>query len=237
MIIDLLEHLNKNDYEINLIDVSNLPDLAQKMNMYSPTLIVFNDDYRWNGPISLKAIERISNKDYPQKRPYSVEIGKKIYRGKISCLTEDNAFDICTCCSPDSSCCMYKGKWIKDIRSRFKLPHLGVISYKEGKCVGGAEFVPSIVVPYDVPKSLDIAFLTCSYLSDDKYDYRTYPLEILESQLKDLGYKKIEAIASEEVVFPNGPLSWFIERGYKDLGEVYYEKSDFARMHIVQKTL
>lgn len=29
---------------------------------------------------------------------------------------------------------------------------------------------------------------------------------------------------SEEVVFPNGTLGWFINRNYKDFGEINYER-------------
>ena len=49
--------------------------------------------------------------------------------------------------------------------------------------------------------------------------------------------EKLIAVASEEVVFPNGPLEWFIERGYEDLGEVFCEENDQARMHLVKKKL
>ena len=52
-----------------------------------------------------------------------------------------------------------------------------------------------------------------------------------------LNYKSLIAIVSEDVVFPNGTLNWFKEKGYIDLGEVYYEERDFARMHLVKKDL
>lgn len=239
MIIDLLKKIDKESNEICLIDVSHSFEAAKRMHMYSPTLLAFDDKYRWNGPITMKIIKEISEKNYPEKRPYSVKMAKQIYRGRIYNLTEDNAGDICTCCSPDESdtYCKLKGKWIEGIMKEFKLPNVGVLHYKDDKCIGGAEFVPSVKVPYDVPKGSDIAFLTCSYLSGGEYDYKSYPLEILESELHTMGYKKLEAVTSLNVVFPNGPLSWFIERGYKDLGLLYYEKGDFAEMHLVQKAL
>lgn len=81
------------------------------------------------------------------------------------------------------------------------------------------------------------AFLTCSYLSEEDYDYRSFPLMKLEEELVFLNYKSLVAIASEDVVFPNGTLNWFIEKGYIDLGEVCYEERDFARMHLVKKDL
>lgn len=59
----------------------------------------------------------------------------------------------------------------------------------------------------------------------------------LEEELVSLNYKSLIAIVSEDVVFPNGTLNWFKEKGYIDLGEVYYEERDFARMHLVKKDL
>jgi len=75
------------------------------------------------------------------------------------------------------------------------------------------------------------------YLSDENADYKSFPLQKLEERLPHIGYTELIAIASEEVVFPNGPLKWFINRGYGDMGEVYYEKNDSARMHLIRKVL
>jgi hypothetical protein len=117
------------------------------------------------------------------------------------------------------------------------LPYLGVLQFSGENCVGGAEFVPSREVPYAIPKTVESAFLTCSYLSDPVTDYKSRPLEVLEESLKELGFSEIVAIASEEVVFPNGTLKWFSDRNYEDLGIVYDERESFALMHLVRKKL
>jgi hypothetical protein len=38
-----------------------------------------------------------------------------------------------------------------------------------GNLLGGAEFFPSDLVPYYIPKGDDIAFLTCVYMTDSKF--------------------------------------------------------------------
>lgn len=106
---------------------------------------------------------------------------------------------------------------------------------QNGNCVGGAEFVPSEEVPYAIPKSKDTAFLTCSFLSSAKLDFRSYPLNILENELTKLKYKALEAVVSREVMFPNGTLKWFENRGYEDFGIIYTEKQDNAEMHLLSK--
>lgn len=124
------------------------------------------------------------------------------------------------------------------IREEFDLPHLGILHFEEeGGCIGGAEYVPSVIVPYHIPRREDTAFLTCSYLSSSENDYRSHPLERLETELSHLGFEYLIAIASVDVAFPNGTLDWFVERGYIDQGKIYYEKRDGAEMHLVKKRL
>lgn len=42
---------------------------------------------------------------------------------------------------------------------------------------------------------------------------------------------------SEDTPFPNGPLDWFLDQGYIDLGMIYYEERHFAKMHLIKKNL
>jgi hypothetical protein len=237
---ELLGTLKGNkEYLITIYDVSKDYSLAKEMNMFSPTLIVFNDELRWNGPISKQNIEDIAKGDVQKCQPYKVKSTSNIINGEIEFLTEDTVFRTCKTCSPSSEniYCMNKGSFLKEIRKKYNVPHLGVLHYVKNECVGGAEFIPSLAVPYDVPKGEDIAFLTCSFLSDEEFDYKSFPLIKLEEELIKMGYKTLISIVSEDVVFPNGTLNWFMEKGYKDLGEVFYEEREEARMHLISKEL
>ena len=76
-----------------------------------------------------------------------------------------------------------------------------------------------------------------AYNIPKKVDYKSYPLEKLEVELLGMGYTQIITIASEGVVFPNGPLEWFEKRGYHDLEEVSFEQNEGARLHLLKKAL
>jgi len=230
---------NNERYKINYHDISDDFRLAEKMNLFSPTLLVFNDTFRWNGPIKKEQIEAFEKGEIPHRKPYKVNQSDNVIKGLLKPLDEKTVFDTYQPCARSfgESCCVSKSTWSKNIRERYGLKHLGFLHYVDGECVGGAEFVPSLAVPYNIPKKKDIAFLTCSYLSGEKVDYKSYPLEKLESELPNMGYSQLLTIASEEVVFPNGPLEWFEKREYIDLGELSFEQNEGARLHLIKKDL
>ncbi|MFW6263414.1 MAG: hypothetical protein ACOC34_05225, partial [Thermotogota bacterium] len=174
----------------------------------------------------------------PYRKLYRVDQSDNIVRGLLKPLDEKTVFDTYQPCARSfgESCCVSKSTWIKKIKERYDLRHLGYLHYVDGECVGGAEFVPSLAVPYNIPKKKDIAFLTCSYLSGENADYKSHPLEKLECHLSEMGYAQLLTIASEEVVFPNGPLRWFLKRGYTDLGVISFEQNEGANMHLLKKT-
>ena len=78
---------------------------------------------------------------------------------------------------------------------------IGFMNVDGNSVLGGAEFYPSLYVPYDIPKAEDIAFITCGYLSDEDYDYKSALLKALETvsythlfkvRWKDIGEHKNE---------------------------------------------
>lgn len=233
----LLSSLDNSKYCVSYYDITDDYRIAERLDIYSPTLMVFNDELRWNGPITADIIERISKGDIPKAEPHYIELSNNLIEGSTKFVTEENVFDTCIPCFAGKEYYYEKAEWIKKIKEDFGLDHLGVLHYWEGKCVGGAEYVPSLIVPYPIPKGKNIAFLTCSYLSDEDVDYRSHPLKVLEAELPKYGYEALIAIVAEKVTLPNGTLEWFINRGYVDLGELYYEERDFARMHLVKKEL
>lgn len=238
--IKILKEIEKEySLKINYIDITNRPDLAKEINLYSPTLTVFDNKLRWTGPISKDLIVKYIDGNIKKRKPYIVKSENVTVKGTLKFLIPNICEDIKGLCCPSScnSSSGMKGRWISNIMNKYELEHLGILHYSNGQCVGGAEFIPSLEVPYNIPKGKEIAFLTCVYASDPKYDFKSYPLEILEEELKKLGYTKIYAIASEEVAFPNGPLEWFIMKGYKDLKRLYFEENDSAYQHLIEKEL
>ncbi len=238
-ILNILKKVGKDkSFNVKLYDVSKDYNLAKKINMYSPTLLIFNNNMRWNGPISIDFIQKISNNQIIERKPYTVKNSLNRINGEIRDLIDDTVLDTYTPCGcSNKKSCSYKSNWIKNLMDKYNLPHLGKLHYFNDYCVGGAEFVPTHEAPYDIPKGNDIAFLTCSFVSSEIADYKSYPLEKLENDLPNLGFKSILAIASEDVVFPNGTVDWFLSRDYLDRGVLYYEENDYAKMHLVEKKL
>lgn len=235
----LITFISDERCKINLYDISKDHKIAQNLNIFSPNMIVIDDNVRWHGPISIKDIESILDGIIPRARPYNIRISNNIVVGDIKDLTEETIIDTCLLCSSSKKnvYCNEKGNWIKDLREKYNLPHMGKLHYLDEICIGGSEFIPSMEVPYPIPKSEDIAFLTCSFASSEDGDYKAYPLQNLEEELPKLGFNSIIAVASENTPFPNGPLEWFLDKGYIDLGFIYNEERHFAKMHLVKKDL
>lgn len=235
----LEKYSNYKECKISFFDISGKQALAKKLNIFSPNMMIINDNIRWHGPISCNVVESILSGTIPEGKPYYVEMSNDVVKGDIKDLTESTVKDTCMLCasSKKNSYCGDKSKWILEIRDEFNLPHLGKLHYLKGECIGGAEFVPSKIVPYPIPRAEDLAFLTCSFGTSEKGDFKSYPLQKLEEDLIKLGYKSIIAIVSEDTPFPNGPLQWFIAKGFEDLGFIYYEERHFAKMHLVLKTM
>ena len=127
--------------------------------------------------------------------------------------------------------CLKKREFLSSLCDNF----YGYLHLDNERVVGGAEYVPSLHVPYDIPKDEKTAFLTCIYHSSSEFDYKSYPLEKLEQRLAEK-YEKIIAISDETGTFPNGNLQWFLDNGYEDKGVIGVEEG-YCRLHLVGKTL
>ncbi len=87
------------------------------------------------------------------------------------------------------------------------------------------EYLPAKVIPYDIPHDDDIAFLTCVYMTDAAYDYKSAPLMELEKYLAG-EYKRILAISDEKGVFSNGDWTFLSAMDFR-------MKVSFLKMKII----
>lgn len=97
-------------------------------------------------------------------------ISRTFIKGTVEQLSLDK-FDIaCDCCG-DKTSENYKKKI--EFLKQYDLDIYGFI-HKNGKgeLVGGVEYLPAKVIPYDIPHDEDTAFLTCVYMTDAAYDYK-----------------------------------------------------------------
>lgn len=226
---------------LELYDFTNDPGICSRYRIFSPTMLLVNDELRWHGPFTReKVLQMLDEDEEVEPVGYEVEQSDLLVSGDLVPNTPHTALTTCEPCigSADSGLCRGKSEWVESVLKATGMTHLGYLHMHEDRCVGGAEFLPSEFVPYPIDdKRKGNAFLTCSYLSSDKADYRTHPLLRLIDDLKAWGFDTISTIASKDVVFPNGPTRWFEKKGFKDKGVLLTEELHKAEMHLMQMSL
>lgn len=219
--------------DIRCYDFANDFQLAEEMNIFFPTLTVLDEKKRYYSPLSQTFLEQISQGKYPEESPYLPKLSDRIVEKIIEPISDKNIHIACDCCGrPSENGCLGKAIFLENTGLNiYGFLHRDAL----GKLLGGAEYLPAALVPYPIAHDEDIAFITCVYMSDEEYDYKSAPLKALEEYLKK-DYKKVVIIADEAGVFPNGDMPFFIRKGYRDDGMVY-EDSGYCRLHILSKTL
>lgn len=229
--LELLEKYSKY-LDITFCNIKDNFEVAKRQQMFFPTLTIVNGIKRYFSPISEKFLDNLLNNQYPEEKPYIVNHGREIYVGKVTPITEENMGIANRCTGRNCSHnCHKKVALLKE----YGLDTFGFINIEDHKLLGGIEYVPSKIVPYNIPKSDDVAFITCAYLTSDKYDYKSAPLKALEKYLKDK-YSKIIAITDEVGAFPNGDLKWFLDNGFMDEDVISYEPG-YCKLHLVSKNI
>ncbi len=230
----MLRLLNKYEehFDITTYNVANDFVLAQQQRMFFPTLTVIDGKQRCFAPLSERFFATLLRGEPVSERPYIIELGREPYEGEILPLTCENMEVAGRCIGRDCrDDCQKKAEFLRQHNGDI----FGFINVENGKLLGGLEFVPSITVPYDIPKDENAAFLTCAYLSSDKYDYKSASLAALERHLAEQ-YSKLIAISDEVSTFPNGDLKWFLDNGFKDEGVISIEPG-YCVLHLVTKSL
>jgi hypothetical protein len=223
---------------LHLYDLTEDATVAEKYRIFSPNLLIVNDMYRLHGPFTKDRVHSMLDDERVEPSRYVIRQSDEVVRGDLVAITSDSVLQTSTACVgiDDSGLCRGKSEWVTNIVAKTGLKHLGYIHRVSGKCVGGAEFLPSPIVPYPIPDKRDgNAFLTCSYMSDENSDFKTHPLEAMEKDLSDWGFDTLSVAASSEVVFPNGPAEWFEKKGFEDKGALVEEELHGAEIRYLQK--
>ena len=225
---------------LHLFDITDDERTCKEYSIFSPTMTIVNEKHRWHGPFTKDQILLMLEDEMvrPETRP--IDQSDDIVRGDLVTITPESVLQTCTPCigMDDKGLCYGKSEWIADVMKDKGLRHLGYLHFVDGKCVGGAEFLPSKKVPYPIPdKRDDNAFLTCSYVSSETKDFKSHPLEKLVEDLKEQGFVTLSVAASEHVVLPNGPKAWFERKGFVDKGVLSKEGLHGAEIHYLQLDL
>lgn len=231
-IIQLLDAYREK-LEINLHDISHDGALTEKMRMFFPMLTVLNGEKRYYAPLNRVFLDQASQGLYPQERPFLPALSETVVTETIEPLTLDQVKAACACCGrPTARNCEKKQAFLRGFgREVYGFLHMDA----DGHLIGGAEYLPSMCVPYGIAHEPGTAFITCVYMSDAQRDTKSAPLRALEAYLRTT-YEKVIAISDERGVFPNGDLHFFLRNGYRDEG-VVYEDASYCRLHLVSKCL
>lgn len=227
------------DLEVKYLEMQDNLEDVKRLNFFSPTFTIFDGNLRWTGPITYDLVKDYLEGKKISRRPYIVRSENQVINGQLKPFTPERHQDIRgLCCHKNcQGASADKQAWMKQVMGKYDLDHLGYLHYRDGNCVGGAEYLPSLAVPYHIPKDEQTAFISCVYASDPVFDYKKYPLETLEEDLKSKGFTRLVLIASDKVAFPNGPLDWFLDQGYKQKNMVYYEENDGAYQYLMEKRI
>lgn len=222
----------ENRLDIRIHDITNDAPLAKRLRMYYPTLTILNGQRRYYRPLDRAFLDTVCGGIYPEERPYLPTLGTEPYCGSIVPLTSGNCW-LAGRCTGRSHCAgaAEKARFLE----KQGLSIFGFLNLEEGALLGGVEFVPSLLVPYDIPRDAQTAFLTCVYLSDSQYDYKSGPLQALEAHLA-AQYRRVLVISDEQGVFPNGDMAFFLRNGYTDLG-IAAREDGYCTLHLLEKQL
>ena len=231
--IDLLREY-EGSFELRLHDITGRPELAKEMRMFYPTLTVVDGRYRFYSPLDRAFLDALCGGTIPAEEPYRPSLGTRELVGEIVPLTRENCAIAGRCTGRTGagceSCAARKARFLEECR----LEIFGFLNLHEGGLAGGAEYLPSLLVPYDIPRGERTAFITCVYLSDPEFDGKSAPLRALERYLAGT-YDRALVVSEEEGVFPNGDVAFFLRNGYRDLGVVASE--DYCTLHLMEKRL
>lgn len=230
--IRLLEEY-RDKIDIYFHDISRNFELAQKMNMFYPTLIMLDEHKRYYSPLRKDFLEQAAVGIYPVEKPFLPSLSRKTVTKYLQPLVPENVTLACDCCgSKTEGNCLKKKQFLASCNQEI----YGFIHIDEfGNLIGGAEYLPSVIIPYAIPHNEKTAFITCVYMSDPEFDYKSAPLKTLESYLSQQ-YTELLAVTDVNGVFPNGDISFFTQNGYDDKG-VVFEDPDYCSLHLVSKRL
>lgn len=231
--VEILYELNryKEKVNINTYEISNDLPTCKNNKIFFPFLTVINNVNRYYAPITQKFMEQVISGVIPVEKPYIPKLGTESVTKTIKPITKDN-YNIASQCTSRVNClgCGSKITMYDAIHEDI----YGFMNLSGNHLLGGVEFVPSNLVPYDIPKGEETAFITCTYLSNKDYDYKSAPLMALEDYLKNI-YKKVLVISDEMGIFPNGNLEFFLKNNYKDQAIVF--EDDYCKLHLMAKIL
>lgn len=218
--------------ELHIHDITGNPGLAMEQRMFFPTLAVAEGRRRYFAPLTVRFLDALCSGLLPEELPYRPKLGRTPVEAAVRPIRRENCTLAGRCTGRERPTgCMKKAGFLQAMGLEvFGFQHL-----RGTTLLGGAEYVPSLQVPYPIPKDNETAFLTCVYCTDNRYDGKTAPLRTLEAFLSSR-YRRVCAVCDEAGIFPNGDLAFFLGNGYRDRGVVSVEPG-YCTLHLMEKQI
>lgn len=234
IIAEMLELFQQDHMDdVQCIDITHREDIAVEKQIYYPFLTIFNETLFWYGPVTADVLDGVRSNRITREEPFLLSQSQAVVKGDLIPLSSSTMRLVQQGCTMCGDCGQTKRK--AEFLSSCGLDHFGFVHQLNGKTVGGVEWMPSLQVPYPIPKDKDTAFLTCVYHSSDTADFKSWPLLRLEERLRQT-YQRILVISDEESTFPNGNKRWFEGHGYIDMGRIQV-LDGYACLHLMEKKL
>ena len=146
--MQLLEEY-RNKMDIYFHDISEDPATAKDMGMFYPTLTVLDNSKRYYSPISRSFMDQVLKGVYPIEKPYLCTLSQKVVTENIEPITVSNINAACDCCgNTNTGNCRKKAEFLEHHGDLYGFLNID----DNGKMLGGVEFLPSEIIPYDIPR-------------------------------------------------------------------------------------
>ena len=83
---------------LHLFDVSNDEETCRKYNIFSPTMVIVNDEYRLHGPFTKERIMAMLEDEDVEPVAYAVRMSDDVVRGELVPITPDSVLRTCVPC-------------------------------------------------------------------------------------------------------------------------------------------
>lgn len=225
---------------LHIFDVTKDAETCAEQRIFTPTTLLVNDKHRWLGPFSRETVlALLYDEEVPPIEPLRRQ-SNRVYEGELVSVDSNSVLSTCRPClqSDDIGLCRGKCEWIESTLRGSGASHLGYLHFRDGECVGGAEYLPSLRIPYPIPdKREGNAFLTCLFKTNAELDFMSHPLKRLVQDLGRFGFDTLSVVASTDTAFPNGPCDWFERTGFEDRGLLSRESHPETELRYLQLPL
>ncbi|MBD3407530.1 MAG: hypothetical protein GF411_15545 [Candidatus Lokiarchaeota archaeon] len=211
----------KLDYSFSVYDIGKEPIYAREFQVFTPLLILVDDNLRYYKPMSYtQLIKKIEKRELDSWRRYTQrdpirEASRiedlrynEIYRSVPVCM--EGRVDVY-----DAK----KSDWALRHHKATGVIHFGYIAWSKLSHfpVAANQILPGNLIPFPIPEHRkDIAFIVCLHSKPEMGDYRRDLIRHAIEDLPSRGYTSCQVIAGESTAYPNGPAYIFKEMGFEE---------------------